>query len=153
MATAPPVALPVPLYGDPISLDQAKAVMEAAEAEAAREGWPMVIAIVDSGAHLVMLHRMDQAQLGSVEISRLKAETAVKFRRPTKTFEDGIAGGGLGLRLLGLPNALPLEGGLPILRDGRVVGAIGVSGMHSTQDAQVARAGLAALGEARQPAA
>jgi glc operon protein GlcG len=145
MAETPPVALPVPLYGDPISLDQAKAVMEAAEIEAAREGWPMVIAIVDSGANLVMLHRMHQAQLASIEIARLKAETAVGFRRPSKVFEDGIAGGGLGLRLLGLPNVLPLEGGLPLMLDGKIIGAIGVSGMHSTQDAQVARAGLVVL--------
>jgi glc operon protein GlcG len=145
MPQTPPVVANLPLYGDPISLDQAKAVMEAAEAEAAREGWPMVIAIVDSACNLVMLHRMDQAQLGSIEIARQKAETSVRFRRPTRAFQDVLAEGGVGLRLLGMTNMLPLEGGLPLVLDGRIVGAIGVSGMASAQDAQVARAGLVVL--------
>ena len=145
MQQPPPVVSTLPLYGDPISLDQAKAVMEAAEAEAAREGWPMVIAIVDSGANLLMLHRMDQAQLGSILVAQQKAETAVKFRRPTRAFQDVLADGGVGLRLLGMSNMIPLEGGIPLIREGRVVGAIGVSGMASTQDAQVARAGLVVL--------
>ena len=145
MEKPPAVSSDLPLYGDPISLDRAKAVMEAAEAEAAKEGWPMVIAIVDSGANLLMLHRMDQAQLGSIQIAREKAETAVKYRRPTKAFQDVLAAGGAGLRLLGMGNLLPLEGGLPLIADGRVVGAIGVSGMQSPQDAQVARAGLVVL--------
>ena len=144
--TKPPSLDPgVLLYGDPISLDRAKAVMEAAEAEAAREGWPMVIAIVDCAANLVMLHRMDQAQLGSIVVAQQKAETAVKFRRPTRVFQDRIEQGGLGLRLLGMPNILPLEGGLPLILDGNIVGGIGVSGMNSEQDAQVARAGLVVL--------
>ncbi len=135
-----------PNYGTPISLDAAKKVMAAAEAEAARNQWPMVIAIVDSTAHLVMLHRMDQAQYGSSKIAPLKAETALDFRRSTKVFEDGIAAGGQGVRLVTMPNVLALEGGLPILHNGEVIGAIGVSGMNSSQDAQVARAGIAALG-------
>jgi uncharacterized protein GlcG (DUF336 family) len=105
----------------------------------------MVIAIVDTGGHLILLHRIDHAQNGSVDIARRKAETAVNFKRPTKVFEDAIAQGGMHLRMLAMGNLLPLEGGLPILEDGKVVGAIGVSGMQSTQDAQVARAGLAAL--------
>ncbi len=132
-----------PEYGTAITFEQAKKVMEAAEKEATRNGWPMVIAIVETGGHLVMLHKMDQAQLGSVTIARLKAETALHFRRPTKMFEDAIAAGGM--RTLSMPNVLALEGGLPILRDGKVIGAIGVSGMQSSQDAEVARAGLAAL--------
>jgi glc operon protein GlcG len=135
---------PMP-YGEPISLDQAKAVMEAAEAEAAREGWHVVIAIVDSGANLLMLHRMDQAQLGSIEIARLKAETALRFRRPTKAFEERLAEGGVSLRILAMPGVAPLEGGLPLVRDGAVVGAIGVSGVQSHEDAQIARAGLVVL--------
>ena len=135
-----------PNYGKPISLEAAKKVMAAAEAEAAKNQWPMVIAIVDSTAHLVMLHRMDQAQYGSSKIAPLKAETALDFRRPTKVFEDGIAAGGQGVRLVTMPNVLALEGGLPILQNGEVIGAIGVSGMSSSQDAQVARAGIAALG-------
>jgi len=132
-------------YGEPISLDRAKAVMEAAEAEAAREGWPVVIAIVDSGANLVMMHRMDQAQLGSIEIARLKAETALRFRRPTKAFEERLAEGGVSLRILAMPGVAPLEGGLPLVRDGAIVGAIGVSGVQSHEDAQIARAGLVVL--------
>jgi glc operon protein GlcG len=145
MSQPAPGVSAVPLYGDPISLDRAKAVMEAAEAEAAREGWPMVIAIVDSGGNLVMLHRMDQAQLGSIVVAQQKAETSLRFRRPTKAFEDLVAAGGLGLRMLAMTNVLPLEGGLPLISDGRIVGAIGVSGMQSSQDAQVARAGLVVL--------
>jgi len=134
-----------PLYGEPISLDRAKAVMAAAEADAAREGWPMVIAIVDSGGNLVMLHRMDQAQLGSVQVAQQKAVTALQFRRPTRAFQDAIEQGGMHLRILALSNVLPLEGGLPLMREGRIIGAIGVSGMQSAQDAQVARAGLLVL--------
>ena len=135
-----------PNYGPAITLDAARKVMAAAEAEAARNQWPMVIAIVDSTGHLVMLHRMDQAQYGSSKIAPLKAETALDFRRSTKVFEDAIAAGGQGVRTVTMPNVLALEGGLPILRNGEVIGAIGVSGMRSDQDAQVARAGIAALG-------
>ena len=135
-----------PNYGPPITLDAAKKVMAAAEAEAMRNQWPMVIAIVDSTGHLVILHRMDQAQYGSAKIAPLKAETALDFRRSTKVFEDSITGGGQGVRVVTMPNVLALEGGLPILQNGEVIGAIGVSGMRSDQDAQVARAGIAALG-------
>ncbi len=134
-----------PAYGPPISLASARQVMTAAEAEAERREWPMVIAIVDSTGHLVMLHRMDQAQLGSVAVAQAKAETSAKFRRPTKAFQDMIAEGGAGLRILSMEGVSALEGGLPLLVNGRVVGAIGVSGMQSAQDAEVARAGVAAL--------
>lgn len=137
-------SLPPP-YGAPITLDDARRVMAAAEAEAAAHGWPMAIAIVGSGGQLVMLHALDQVQHGSVPVAQAKAETAVNFRRPSKLFEEAVAAGGLGLRILGMANLLPLDGGLPLLIDGRVVGAIGVSGMQSTQDAQVAAAGAAAL--------
>lgn len=119
--------------------------MAAAEKEAAANHWPMAIAIVDSTGHLVLFQRADQTQLGSMEVSVGKAMTAVKFRRPTKVFEDAIAGGGAGLRLTTMPGVLALEGGIPIVVGGQVIGAIGVSGMLSTQDAQVANAGLAAL--------
>lgn len=137
-------SLPPP-YGAPITLDDARRVMAAAEAEAAAHDWPMAIAIVGSGGQLVMLHALDQVQHGSVPVAQAKAETAVNFRRPSKLFEEAVAAGGLGLRILGMANLLPLDGGLPLLIDGRVVGAIGVSGMQSTQDAQVAAAGAAAL--------
>lgn len=119
--------------------------MAAAEAEAERHDWPMVIAIVDTGGHLVMLHRMEQAQIGSVAIAQAKAETAAKFRRSTKAFQDAIAEGGAGLRMLSMDGVSALDGGLPLMLRGEVVGAIGVSGMQSGQDAEVARAGAAAL--------
>ncbi|MCX4164708.1 MULTISPECIES: heme-binding protein [Paraburkholderia] len=144
MSTAT-LAHDVPLYGTPITLLLAKKVAEAAEDEATRHGWPMVIAIVDSGGHLVLQHCLDQAQHGSIEVARKKAETAVRFRRSTKVFEDALAQGGLNLRLLGMTNLTPLDGGIPLVVDGRVIGAIGVSGMQSTQDAKVAQAGVDAL--------
>jgi uncharacterized protein GlcG (DUF336 family) len=127
-------------YGPPISLAAARAAMAAAEAEASDNGWGVSIAIVDSGGHLVMLHRLDNAQLSSVRLARAKARTAVEFRRPTKSLEDALAGGGVGLRVLTFGACLA-EGGLPIVANGCIVGAIGVSGVASHQDAQVARAG------------
>lgn len=133
-------------YGSPIPLATAKRLVDAAEAEAARNGWVMVIAIVDSGANLVLLHRMDQAQYGSIEIAQAKARSALNFRRPTKTFEDGVAQGGIGLRVLNVEGICPLEGGVPIVVDDRMVGAIGVSGAMSHQDGQVAAAALRILG-------
>lgn len=144
-----PQQLPFP-YGPPVSLDLARRIMAAAEAEAAANRWPMVIAIVDSGGHLVMLHRLDQAQHGSLVLARLKAETAVNFKRPTRMFEDALSAGGFGLRVLSMPNVSALEGGLPLIVDGQVVGAIGVSGMQPAQDVQVAAAGVAAV--SAQPA-
>jgi glc operon protein GlcG len=137
-----------PRYGPPITLGQARVVMAAAEAEALANDWPMVVAIVGSGGQLVMLHALDHTQHGSVPVAQGKAETAVNFRRPSKLFEDAVASGSLGLRLLGMHNLLPLDGGLPLIIDGCVIGAIGVSGMQSTQDAQVAAAGVAALATA-----
>ena len=131
---------PPPAYGPPISLETAKKVMAAAEAEAVKNNWGMVITILDSGGNLVMAHRMDNAPLASVGISRGKARTAVEFKRPSKALEDGIAGGGAGLRLLSLPGVF-VEGGVPIVVDGKIVGAIGASGAASGQDAQVAQAG------------
>jgi glc operon protein GlcG len=136
-----------PLYGPPISLETARRVMAAAEAEASANGWRAVIAIVDTGANLVMLHRMDQANLGAVEISQRKAAAAVNFRRSTKVFEDTLVAGGPGIRMLAFaPELIPVEGGVPIVDEGRVVGAIGVSGMQSSQDGQVADAGARAAG-------
>ncbi|MGN6738636.1 GlcG/HbpS family heme-binding protein [Dyella sp.] len=134
-----------PSYGAPIALAEAARVMAAAQAEAVRNDWPMVIAIVGSGGHLVILHALDDAQHGSVAVAQAKAETAVNFRRPSKLFEEAVEAGGLGLRVLAMSNLLPLDGGLPLIVDGCVIGAIGVSGMQSTQDAQVAAAGAAAL--------
>ena len=135
-------------YSNRFNLADARRVVAAAEQEAARHGWPMVIAVVDSGGHLVLQQRLDGAQLGSIHVARQKAETAVLFRRPTRVFEEAIAQGGLHLRLLGMNNLVPLDGGIPLIRDGAVVGAIGVSGMRSDQDAQVAQAGADKLNAA-----
>jgi uncharacterized protein GlcG (DUF336 family) len=144
--TQPVAGAPLPQpYGPPITLAMARRVVDAAEAEAAKHGWPMVIAIFDSTGHLALLHRMDQAQLGSVAVAQGKAETAVLFRRPSKVFEDLVGKGGNHLRLLAMPGMTPLEGGLPIMLNGAVIGGIGVSGMQSSQDQQVAEAGIAAL--------
>ena len=131
-------------YGPPISIELAKQIMKAAEAEAVAQGWPMVIAIVDTGGHLVMLHRLDHTQIGSVAVAQRKAETAVHFKRPTKAFEDALFAGP-GMRFLSVADVCLLEGGLPIVKDDFIIGAIGVSGMMSTQDAQVAMAGLAVV--------
>ena len=131
--------------GPPISLDQAKKAMAAAEAEARKNNWPVAIVIVDSGGNLVMMQRLDNTQFGSNEVARQKANTAVAFKRPTKVFQDLIAQGGGNLRLLKLEGASVLEGGVPIVVNGQIVGAVGVSGVQSQQDAQVAQAGVDSL--------
>jgi uncharacterized protein GlcG (DUF336 family) len=136
-----PAAPPTTLYGEPISLEAAKKVMTAAEAEAAKNKWGMAIAILDSTGHLVMLHRMENTQYGSIAVAEDKARTALDFRRPSKVFEDLVAQGGIGLRTLGLRGATPLEGGLPLIVGGKIIGAIGVSGATAVQDGQVAKAG------------
>ena len=140
-APNPQVAL---AYGPPIRLDEARLVADAARAEASQHGWPMVIAIVDSGAHVVLLERLDDAQLGSLAVAQQKAETAARFRRPTRVFEEGLAAGGL--RALTMAGVSAIDGGVPLVRAGQVIGAIGVSGMLPSQDAQVASAGARALG-------
>ena len=134
-----------PPYGPPIGLEMARKIMAAAEAEAGKNNWAVVIAIIDSGGHVVMLHRNDNVQLSSIAISQGKAKTALMFKRPTKVLDDAISGGGVGLRFLALKDIVPLEGGLPITIDGKIIGAIGVSGVLSAQDAQIARAGIDAL--------
>jgi glc operon protein GlcG len=142
-----PVAPPPPQipYGAPISFEQAKKVMAGAEVEATKNKWNMVIAILDTGGHLVMLHRLDGTQLGSIEAAKDKAYSAVLYRRPTKVFQDLVGQGGPNLRLLRLAGASPLEGGIPLVVDGKIIGAVGVSGATSEQDAQVAKAGADAL--------
>jgi glc operon protein GlcG len=145
-ATAVSAQAPPPEYGAPITIEQAKKIMAGAEAEAVKNKWPMVITILDSGGQTVMVVRMDNAQWGSVDISREKARSAVATRRETKVFQDLIAQGGANLRLLGLGYSV-LEGGVPIIVGGKIIGAIGVSGMASNQDAQVAKAGIDALGK------
>ena len=135
--TIPPTQIPA--YGPPISLEAAKRVAAAAEAFAKARNWAVVIAVFDSTGNLAVLHRLDQSHLGAVELAQRKASTAVRFRRPTKAFEDIIGGGGV--RLLSVADQIiALEGGLPLLHNGLVVGSIGVSGLTSSEDAQVAQA-------------
>jgi uncharacterized protein GlcG (DUF336 family) len=126
-----------------LTLEIAKELSAAAEAEAIRNNWNVVIAIVDDGGRLMHLVRRDGTQYASSEVAQDKARTAIAFRRPTKAFEEAVAGGRNAL--LGLNGATPIEGGLPIVVDGEMLGAIGVSGVQSSQDAQVAQAGLDAL--------
>jgi glc operon protein GlcG len=134
-----------PPYGPPIGIEDARKVMNAAEGEATKNKWAVVISIIDSGGNIVMLHRRDDVQLSSIEIAQGKAKTALMFKRPSKVLDDAISSGGSGLRFLALKDIVPLEGGLPLIADGKIVGAIGVSGVLSSQDAQVARAGVDGL--------
>lgn len=137
-APSPPPTTP---YEPPIGLDAAKKAMATAEAEAVKNNWPMAIVILDSTGHVVMLHKLDNTQYGSLVAAEDKAHSALDFRRPSKVFEDLLAQGGLNMRLLALRGADPIEGGVPILVDGKIIGAIGVSGAASSQDGQVANAG------------
>ena len=134
-----------PPYGTPIGLEVAKKLAVAAEAEATKNNWSMAIVILDSTGHVVLLHSLDSTMYGSIAVAEDKARTALDYKRPTKAFEDVVAQGGAGLRILGLRGAVPIEGGLPILSDGKIVGAIGVSGGSAAQDGQVAKAGADAL--------
>ncbi len=127
-----------------LTLDGARTVAAAAEAEAKKNNWNVVIAVVDDGGNLIYLQRIDGTQTGSIQVAIEKARTAQSFKRPTKVFEDAIAGGRNAL--LGLHGALPIEGGLPIIVGGQLVGAIGVSGVKSTEDGQIAKAGADSLG-------
>ena len=126
-----------------LTLEAAKAIAAAAERFATERGWTVAVAVVDAAGGLILFHCLDDTQPGSQDIAVLKARTAARLHRPTKALEDGIAGGRTAL--LTLPGALALEGGIPIGVDGKVVGAIGVSGMMSAQDGEAAAAGLAAL--------
>jgi glc operon protein GlcG len=126
-----------------LTLEAAKQIAAAAQAEAVRNQWGMVICVVDDGAHLVYLERMDGTQIGSVVVAQEKAATAVRFKRPSKALEEAVANGRLAI--MQLPGATPIEGGLPILSDGQLLGGIGVSGGTSAQDGQVAAAGLTVL--------
>lgn len=143
-AQQPPAAAPPTPYGMPINLEQAKKVMAGAEAEARKNSWPVAIVILDSGGQMVMMQRLDNTQWGSVDIAKEKARSAVALRRPTKALQDGIAQGGANLRLLSTGFSV-LEGGIPIVHEGKVIGSIGVSGVTSQQDAQTAQAGHDAL--------
>jgi glc operon protein GlcG len=133
-------------YGSPISLDAAKKIAAPALAEAAKNNWAMAVAVVDTAGDLIYFERMDATQAGSVTVAIEKARSAARFKRPTKAFQDMLASGGDGLRVFGIHGAVPVEGGVPIVIEGKTVGAIGVSGGTSAQDGQCARAGTDAAG-------
>ena len=136
-----------PPYGPPITLEAAKQIMAGAEAEAEKNKWPVAIVVLDSGGNMVMLHKRDDTQLSATATAEGKARTALFFKRPTKLLDEVISGGGAGMRYLALKDFVPLEGGIPIVIDGKIIGAIGVSGVLSAQDTQIARAGIDALGK------
>lgn len=144
MSTDTPIDRPLP-YGPPLTLAMAQRMGAAAEALAEQKGWPVAIVVADASGDVVLALKRDQTQHSALAIATGKALTAVNFRRPTKVFQDGIAAGGEGLRFLAVPGVTPLEGGFPVVVGGQIVGGIGVSGVLSTQDTQVAQAGLAAL--------
>ncbi len=126
-----------------LTLEAAKKIAAAAQVEAKKNNWNVVISVVDDGANLIYLEKMDGTQIGSIEIAQMKARTAIKMKRPSKAFEDMIAGGRNAV--LKLPDVLGVEGGLPLVVDGQFLGAIGVSGVTSAQDGQIAAAGVKAL--------
>ena len=133
------------MYGPPITADVAKTVAAAAVAEARKNSWTMAVAVVGTAGELVYFEKMDDTQIGSVQVAQSKARSAARFKRPTKAFQDALAAGGEGLRILALDGAIPVEGGIPLVSGGKIVGAIGASGGTSQQDGVVAQAGASAL--------
>jgi glc operon protein GlcG len=132
-------------YGFAIRVATAKRAAAAAIAEAERNGWMMAVAVVDPAGDLVYFEKMDETQTGSVTVSQSKARSAARFKRPTKAFQDALTATPDGLRILAIEGAVPVEGGLPIVVDGKIVGAIGLSGGTSPQDGQCAKAGVEAI--------
>jgi glc operon protein GlcG len=132
-------------YGLPIGVEAAKKAAAAALAEAVKNKWNMAVAIVDPNGTLIFYEKMDNTQIGSADVSIAKARSAAQFKRPTKAFQDALAAGGAGLRILGLPGAVPVEGGIPLISDGKIIGAIGLSGGTSEQDGQCAQVGAATM--------
>lgn len=132
-------------YGAPISLENAKKAAAPALAEAVKNHWNMAVAVVDPSGNLVYYEKMDDTQFGSAKVAIDKARSAALFKRPTKVLQDALAAGGEGLRLLKIQGAVPVEGGIPLVMEGKIVGAIGVSGGSSAQDGQCAKAGADAI--------
>ena len=132
-------------YGTPITADTAKKVAAPALAEARKNQWNMAVAVVDTHGDLVYFERMEDTQVGSVDVAIAKARSAARFKRPTKAFQDALAAGGEGLRILAIEGAVAVDGGLPLVVGGKIVGAIGLSGGTSVQDGQCAAAGAAVL--------
>ena len=133
-------------YGTPVTSAQAQQAAAAALAEARKHAWTMAVAIVDPSGTLVRFEKIDDTQIGSVQVAVDKAQSAARFKRPTKSFQDTLAGGGVGWRVLGIQGAIAVEGGVPLVVGGHIIGAIGVSGGTSEQDGQCALAGAGALG-------
>lgn len=135
----------VPQYGADVTNEQARKALAGAIAEARKQNLPMAVAVVDNAGQLVAFERLDNTQNASTMIAQDKAVSAAMYRRPTKAFQDGLAAGGAGLRILHLRGAIAVEGGLPIVIDGKIVGGLGVSGGSTEQDGAVAKAGTDAL--------
>jgi glc operon protein GlcG len=134
-----------PQYGASVNLEQARKLVTAAIADARKQNLPMAVAVVDTAGALVAFERMDNTQSASTAVAQEKAASAAIYRRPTKVFQDVLAAGGVGLRVLTLRGAVAVEGGIPLVVDGKIIGAIGVSGGTSEQDGVVAKAGLDAV--------
>ena len=132
-------------YGENITLQAAKKIAADCEKFATEKQWTIIVAIVDTGGNLVLLQKMDNTQIGSIDVAIAKAKTANAFKRPTKTFEDGLAAGGSSIRILNVPGITPVDGGEPIMSNGKIIGALGISGMSSAQDGEVVKAALSAL--------
>jgi glc operon protein GlcG len=132
-------------YGPAVGVESAKKIAAVALAEARKNNWFMAVAVVDPSGTLVYYEKMDNTQTGSADVAIAKARTASLYKRPSKVFQDMVAGGGSGLRILGLPNAVPIEGGIPLVVDGKILGAIGVSGDSADHDSVCAQAGADAL--------
>lgn len=135
----------VPSYGPSINLETAKKAIAAGQVHARKNGWPVAIAILDTAGQLVAFEKMDDTQSASMDIAIDKGRSAAIFRRSTKVMEDAVAGGGAGVRFLNLRSASTVDGGLPIVVNGKVIGGIGVSGVAGNQDGEVAKAGADAL--------
>jgi uncharacterized protein GlcG (DUF336 family) len=146
VATTRPAAAQLPNpYGPSITVETARKVAATAAAEARKNGWNVAVAIVDTAGDLVYFERADNTQAGSITVSQDKARSAARFKRPTKAFEEALTGGRQGI--LSLAGALPIEGGIPLVVDGKIVGAVGVSGATSQQDGVCAQAGADTLGK------
>ena len=132
-------------YGAPISVDNAKKAAAAALAEAVKNHWTMAVAIVDPNGTLIYYEKMENTQIASADVAIDKARSAALYKRPTKALQDALAAGGAGIRILALRGAVPVEGGIPLVMDGKIVGAIGLSGAQSDQDGQCATAGASVI--------
>jgi len=133
------------MYGTTITADQAKSVAAAAVAEARKNQWTMAVAIVDTAGELVYFEKMDNTQVGSIDVAIGKARSSARFKRPTKAFQDALAAGGEGWRIMTLEGAVAVEGGLPLIVGGKIIGAIGASGGSAPQDGMTAAAGAGTL--------